>query len=67
MSGLKFSDGAFRVSCCRHGHVTLEVLDGGAVKFVAVMSRAEAADLAARLGGAAGYRPRRVRSRSEVH
>lgn len=46
---LKFSSGVFRVSCCKRGHVTLEVLDGKAVKFVAVMSRREAADLSMRL------------------
>lgn len=46
---MKFTDGAFRVSCCKRGHVTLEVLDGKSVKFVAVMSRHEAADLCRRL------------------
>lgn len=56
---LDFRDGAFRVSCCKRGHVTLEVLDGDAVKFVAVMSSDEAADLAARLSGAASFRVRR--------
>ena len=46
---VKFADGVFRVSCCKRGHVTLEVLDGKSVKFVAVMSRREAADLSRRL------------------
>lgn len=46
---LEFKEGAFRVSVCRHGHVTLEVLDGEAVRFVAVMSRDEARDLGSRL------------------
>lgn len=61
---LKFADGDFRVSCCGKGHVTLEVLDGDAVKFVAVMSRSEAVHLAARLlsagGGARAVVRRRV-------
>lgn len=51
---MKFTDGVFRVSCCRKGHVTLEVLDGSSVKFVSVMSRAEAADLAERLASFCG-------------
>lgn len=50
--GLKFVDGTFRVSVCKRGHVTLELLDGEAVKAVCVMSRSEAAGLAARLWGA---------------
>ena len=33
---VKFADGVFRVSCCKRGHVTLEVLDGKSVKFVVV-------------------------------
>lgn len=59
MSALKFSDGTFQVSVCRHGHVTLEVLDGVAVKAVFVMSRSEAAGLAARLWSASESGPAR--------
>lgn len=66
---LKFADGAFRVSCCARGHVTLEVVDGdGAVKFVSVMSRVEAADLASRLVSASvAGRPRSRLRRVRVH
>lgn len=63
---LRFVDGTFRVSVCPKGHVTLEVLDGVAVKMVCLLSKSEAAGLAARLWGASEVGPAR-RSSREVH
>lgn len=64
----QLKDGAFRVSCCKAGHVTLEVLDGDAVVFISVMSRSEAFDLSSRLRvvGEHGGRGRRFRSLKDV-
>lgn len=64
---LKFTRGAFRVQVCERGHVSLEVVDGEAVKFVAVMSRGEARTLSARLLSAAGGPRERRRLRLRLH
>lgn len=51
---LDFRDGDFRVSVCEaRKHVTLEVVEGDRVRFVCVMSMAEAGHLAAGLAAAA--------------
>lgn len=52
---VRFVDGTFRVSVCKAGHITLELLDGEAVKAVCILSRSEAAGLAARLWGASEH------------
>lgn len=53
MVELEFREGLFRVVVCENGHVTLQVLDGDSVRFVATMSQVEAAELAADLMDAA--------------
>lgn len=66
----QLKDGAFRVSCCKAGHVNLEVLDAGVVVFVSVMSREEASFLSSELRRASEYRGRHAPSRSfpkDVH
>lgn len=56
MSDLEFRDGKFSVAVCENGHVSLQIIDGGAVKVVSVMSQVEAAELAVDLLQASGLR-----------